>query len=44
MARGGVNSLFKILQALLNNKVSTKDGEANSSTSTTTLSKPPKQF
>jgi hypothetical protein len=44
MARGGVNSLFKILQTLLNNKVSIKDGEANYSTSSTTLCKPPKQF
>jgi hypothetical protein len=43
MARG-VNSLFKILQASLNNNVSIKDGEANSSTSTTTLCKPPIQF
>jgi hypothetical protein len=33
MARGGVNSLFKILQASLDNHVSIKDGYANSSTS-----------
>jgi hypothetical protein len=44
MARGGVNSLFKNLQASLDNHVSIKDGYANSSTSSTTLCKPPIQF
>jgi hypothetical protein len=44
MARGGVNSLFKNLQASLNNHVSIKDGWANSSASSNTLCKPPIQF